>query len=221
MAKSTPRRTQSQRSASTKSRLLEAAFECVLELGYAGTSTVEICRRSGVSRGAMLHQYPSKEGLVVATVEFVLARRLAEFRAAYAGLSPRAGSETGAVDLLWRIFSGPTFYVWLELIVAARTRPTLHAATLRVAKEFSRTVREIHRDLFVSTDEDAPERQLNTKIVFAFLTGLAVDRIIPDEVEASALVEVFKARSAHPALAAAAVTAGVNAGGPYGHQADL
>ncbi len=216
MAKSTHRRTQSERSASTKGRLLEAAFECMLEMGYAGTSTVEICRRSGVSRGAMLHHYPSKEGLVVATVEFVLARRLAEFREAYAELTPQTNSETVAVDLLWRIFSGPTFYVWLELLVAARTQPTLYAVTLRVAKGFSRAVREIHRELFALPADDAPERQLDAKIVFAFLTGLAVDRIIPDEVEASALVEVFKARRAHPTIAAAAL-----AGGPLEHHADV
>jgi len=39
---------------------------------WAGTSTTEIVRRAGVSRGAQVHHYPSKEDLVIAAVEHLV-----------------------------------------------------------------------------------------------------------------------------------------------------
>ena len=64
------RRTQEERSAETKKRLLEATIDYLNELGYNKTGTVEIARRAGVSRGALVHHFPSKHDLIVATAEY-------------------------------------------------------------------------------------------------------------------------------------------------------
>src|SRR3954463_6789356 len=108
------RRTQAERSSTTRTRLLEAAGEGLNELGYAGTSTTVVGARAGVSRGGQLHHYPTKRELVLAAIEHVLARRLDEFRTAFA--RPRTRSSVDAVELVWSLTSGSTFYAWLELI---------------------------------------------------------------------------------------------------------
>ncbi|HWL49839.1 MAG TPA: helix-turn-helix domain-containing protein, partial [Acidimicrobiia bacterium] len=56
-------------------RLLEATVECLVELGWAGTTTTVVSERAGVSRGAQLHHFPSKQDLVVAAVEHLSERR--------------------------------------------------------------------------------------------------------------------------------------------------
>ena len=48
-------RLQEERSAETRGRLLDATVACLHEFGYAGTTTTEIARRAGVSRGAQVH----------------------------------------------------------------------------------------------------------------------------------------------------------------------
>ena len=68
------RRTQEERSAETRTRLLDAAIECLLKLGYAGTTTTEIATRAKVSRGAQLHHYPTKQELLTAAVEHLFER---------------------------------------------------------------------------------------------------------------------------------------------------
>jgi len=57
--------TQEERTRAMRARLLEATVELLVEKGYAGTSTTLVSERAGVSRGAQLHHFPSKQDLVV------------------------------------------------------------------------------------------------------------------------------------------------------------
>ncbi|WP_460868684.1 TetR/AcrR family transcriptional regulator [Rhodococcus aerolatus] len=118
------RRTQEERTAQTRHRLLEATLDCLVDDGYARTTTQAIAARAGLSRGAQLHHFPTKESLVVGAVEHLAQKRHAEMQAALTGAtSPAVG-----LELLADTFSGPLFLAALELWVAARTEPALRAA---------------------------------------------------------------------------------------------
>ncbi|MBY6410855.1 TetR/AcrR family transcriptional regulator [Rhodococcus sp. BP-252] len=125
-----PRRTQAERAAGTQAKLLDAAIDCLVELGFAKTSTQEIARRAGVSRGAQLHHFPTKEALVTAAVGHLVDKRLAEI------LATEPDPERG-LEVLSDAFSGPLFYAALELWVAARTDPALHAAMVPLERRVS------------------------------------------------------------------------------------
>src|SRR5580765_2376049 len=94
VALATVRRTQAERSAATRARLLDATIECVLDLGYARTTTIEIARRAGLSRGAQLHHFPTKIELVTAAIEHLFTRRHQEFLEAFDRLP--AGTDRAA-----------------------------------------------------------------------------------------------------------------------------
>src|SRR5438105_14934773 len=81
-----PRRTQEERSASTRARLLDATIFCLSELGYGRTTTTEIAERAGGARGAQLHHFPSKAELVTTAVEHPLEKRTEELRKCFASL---------------------------------------------------------------------------------------------------------------------------------------
>ena len=61
----TVRRSREQRTSDSRLRILDAAVACLVESGYAGTTTLTIQARAGVSRGRLLHHFPSKETLLV------------------------------------------------------------------------------------------------------------------------------------------------------------
>ena len=65
---------QQDRSRATQRRLLDATVDCLVEVGWAGTTTTLVAERAGVSRGAQLHHYPTKAALVVAAVEHLVER---------------------------------------------------------------------------------------------------------------------------------------------------
>ncbi|HWP66339.1 MAG TPA: TetR/AcrR family transcriptional regulator [Candidatus Limnocylindria bacterium] len=187
------RRTQAERSAATRAQLLDATLVCLQELGYARTTTTEIARRAGVSRGAQLHHFPTKVELVTQAVGRLFERRRAEFLAAIeqlpAGPSHRLDA---AIDLLWSMVKGPTFLAWLELAVAARTDAELAGPVTDLTHRFGLMVDETFRRLFPG-DPQNPFFDVAPRFAFALLDGLALERLhIPDDAAAERVVQLLK-----------------------------
>jgi AcrR family transcriptional regulator len=63
------RRTQAERSETTRAALMGAARRLFTEQGYTGTGREEIAAAAGVTRGALYHHFASKEALFRAVVE--------------------------------------------------------------------------------------------------------------------------------------------------------
>lgn len=68
-----PRRTQAERSSTTRRALLDAARDLFTEHGFIGTGREQIAARAGVTRGALYHHFASKEALFRAVVEEIEA----------------------------------------------------------------------------------------------------------------------------------------------------
>jgi AcrR family transcriptional regulator len=123
-----PPRTQAQRRDEMRRVLLDAAVDSLVEHGFAGTTTLEVQRRAGVSRGALLHHFPSKAELLVATIGHLVEMRARELKVRAAELPAGPARIDAVLDLLWECFSGSLFAVALELRTAARTDPELRRA---------------------------------------------------------------------------------------------
>lgn len=187
------RRTQAERSASTRTRLLEATLQCLDELGYARTSTPEIARRAGVSRGAQLHHFPTKAELVTNAVEHLFQRRHEDFLQAFAALPPGADPLESAIDILWGMVSGPTFHAWVEIAVASRTDPELHARVAELTQRFADMVDDTFRRLFGGAPGD-PFYAAAPAFAFALLDGLAMRRLVlGDDPSAAPVLGALKA----------------------------
>jgi AcrR family transcriptional regulator len=177
-------RVQEERSAETRRRLLDATVECLHEYGYVGTTTTEIARRAGVSRGAQLHHFHRKQDLVISALEHVFALRLEQFRQAAAELPAGLEARVNAlIDLLWPAFKGPAFYAWLELVVASRTDAALREAVRTASDNFAQGVHRVFAELFNLAD--APEF-VDDPIefaVFGLLESLALECALCDSEE--------------------------------------
>src|SRR6185295_3911219 len=101
---------QQDRSRATQQRLLAATIDCLVEHGWAGTTTTVIAERAGVSRGAQLHHYPTRAALVLAAVTHLTELRAGELRAEASNLSDDRGERLDQViDMLAAVFTGSLF----------------------------------------------------------------------------------------------------------------
>jgi AcrR family transcriptional regulator len=67
-----PRRsTQAERSARTRSALLESAARGLSRYGYGNLVLEEVAREAGYTRGALYHQFKDKEDLALAVIEWI------------------------------------------------------------------------------------------------------------------------------------------------------
>lgn len=123
--KSKTGRTQQERTALMRRRLLDATVECLVRYGYAGTTTTRITDLAGVTRGAQVHHFPTRADLVGAAIRHLAARRtelaFEEIDAVRAAPDPI----DAALDLMWAVHQGPLLYATIEMWVAARTDPEL------------------------------------------------------------------------------------------------
>src|SRR3954451_12030550 len=109
------RRTQAERRASTRAALLQATIDCLIELGYAGTTTNEVQQRAGVSRGALTHHFASKAELLLAAMDLLYDELSASVRAAIVDLPDGPARIRPAIELIWERYYGPLFMAAIEL----------------------------------------------------------------------------------------------------------
>jgi len=134
----------------TQTAILQAAVDCFFERGYANTTTEHISKRAGVSRGAMLHHFPSRFDLISATVSYLNQRRLEMF--AQEESAVQRGAEytrvEEGIDAYWRQLNTPVFIVFSELTIAARTDEELAQVITPALRSFEAAWYEAVKDIF-------------------------------------------------------------------------
>jgi AcrR family transcriptional regulator len=171
---------QQERSDATRARLMDATVECLVEHGWAGTTTTAVAQRAGVSRGAQLHHYPTRAELVIAAVQHLGAARFTEARERAARL-PTGPERTAAVlDMLARLHTGPLFRAMLELWVAARTDPGLRAVVVPLEAEVGRETHRLTVEL-LGADESVPGARAAIQQTLDLVRGLGVSALLSDD----------------------------------------
>lgn len=193
MPSKTERRTQQERTATTRALVIDATVASLVEIGYSGTTISRVQERAGIARGTLLHHFPTRADLLVAVVEDVAQRRL---HVLPEGASPGETGWEAAVDLVWRDLQSSNFLAVLELWVAARTDDTLRAALLPV----ERTVFEsVHRAVVAVAADDDPRVPTLVQFTIDLLTGSAMTKLLVDDSRSQELL-LDRWRRAIPAL---------------------
>src|SRR6187431_328106 len=115
------RETQSSRTEAMRLRLFNSAIEVLYNRGYAAASTTEILRRAKVSRGAMLHHFPTKVDLMLATASHILDLQTNWYRQQLAEIDDPRERFIGVTKIAWRALREPTGMALLEILMATRS----------------------------------------------------------------------------------------------------
>ena len=144
---------QAEKSALTRQAILEAAVRCFVKDGYANTTTAMIAAEAKVSRGAMMHHFPSRSAVMNAVVGYLHVRRLNEYRALMVDIDSPDQTLTRdairtSVESAWKYVNLPSFIAYQELLAAARTDDELAEAVAEVEHDFEREFLKTVRAVF-------------------------------------------------------------------------
>jgi AcrR family transcriptional regulator len=171
---------QEERTRAMRQRLLEATVDCLVDRGWSGTSTTLVSQRAGVSRGAQLHHFPTKQDLVLAAVEHVMATRGSDLVGAAVEL-PGGEQRTRAVlAMLAEHFTSKVFVAALELWVAARADPELHAAVVPLEQRVGRDIHRLTIELLRADEGVSGTREL-VQATLDLMRGLGLANTIADD----------------------------------------
>jgi AcrR family transcriptional regulator len=176
-----PRRTQAARRAGTRHSLLDATVASLVEAGWAGTTTTEVCRRAGVSQGALFKHFASKAELVAAAAEHLFANLVEEFEAALPAADATAEGAAAAVRQLWSVFQQPRLHAAFELYNAARTDAELARSLAPIAARHAANVRAHARKLFPAAAAARPDFDAVVAVVVSAMQGAAFGNLAGDD----------------------------------------
>jgi AcrR family transcriptional regulator len=168
------RRTQAQRSAETKARLLDATIASLVERGYAGTTTVAVCERAGVSHGSLLHHYRTRERLLGAALEALYARLREPVLAALHEMPEGEARVEALVELMWSAFGAPEFKAVVELWLAAANQPDVAWAVWPEARAFDDAIQPLAAQLFPEVAARLPDFPLYFSLLFQVMQGMGL-----------------------------------------------
>ncbi len=167
------RRSQAERSATTRDALLDATIACLVADGYANTTTSRVAERAGVSRGAHLHHFQTRQALLAAAMERLAERRGRELLAAAEDLPGGRERLPQGLDLLWASYANPLFQAALDLWSHARTDGELRERLVAVERRLDRQTLQISKRLFPDLAEK-PDFDRLIEMAVATIRGLAL-----------------------------------------------
>lgn len=175
-------RRQADRSRETRRKLMEATVECLVERGWAGTTTTVVAERAGVSRGAQLHHFRTRGELVAAAVEHLGAESVLDLKERAKQVNESSPKEqiAAVVELIADFYASDLFTAALELWVAARTDPELKTVVVPLEARLGRETHRLAVEL-LGADESEPGVRESVQLTLDLVRGLALANQLTDD----------------------------------------
>lgn len=164
------------RSAQMRQRLIDSAIACLSRLGYAATTTQVVMEEAGVSRGAMLHHFPTKVDLIIAVAEAAALHQNRFVRRRLGEIPPGLDRYMALTRATWEAICQPPALALLEIMLASRSDAALGERFPLIAQQLEAEQREgvwdLARELGIR-DREAVESMVRLHV--AAMRGLLIE----------------------------------------------
>lgn len=180
-----PRRTNAERSATTRGKLIQAAIDSLYEEGYSATTTISVAQRARVSRGAMLHQFPTRVEMLLAVAEYVVAEHSRLRRELLEPYGDGLKRFYAAADVTWAVSSRPSAIALLEIMMATRSDKDLRKGFAPFLKQWAQMRRAAAERMSVSLGiPDAVDKlEVLISLHQTVMRGLAIELMFAHDAE--------------------------------------
>ena len=180
-----------------RQRLIDAAIGCLYELGYAAMTTQVVTDRARVSRGAILHHFPTKVDLMVAVAQYAAQHQDRTIRKMLADTPAGMPVWLALTRASWEVATQPPAVALVEVMMATRADAALAERLPEVVQAFEgKQQADSWRMAQAAGVSDRPTVEAMVRLHRAALRGLAIELNLahnPQEVEASIrLLEHYK-----------------------------
>ena len=181
------RRTNAERSATARRKLVDAALETLCEQGYGATTTDLVARRAKLSRGAMLHHFRTRVDLMAAVVEHIMSEQSRLRRERVEAFPPGPQRFFEAAEISWQIQKQPATIALLEIILATRSDRALKKRLAPMVQQLGRLRMEAAERMMQNLQLDQKDAMVDLmRIHLATLRGLAIELMFtqaPEEID--------------------------------------
>ena len=173
------RRTQEERSAETRSKVIRAAAECLAELGFKGATMSAIAERAGVTWGAMQHHFGDKNAILDAVLESALAELeagLSDLDEVEPEIEKRVRAFIPKADALLR---GPGYRAFVEIqLNRARDEAREPRAEATWSEQVAGALARVWKRAFGDLGIAPRKLQAARRFSFMVLSGIAAETML-------------------------------------------
>lgn len=192
MKQNSARRSQSQRSDEMRKRLIKATIECLAEQGYSGTTLSGVVRQAGVSRGAQVHHFSSKNELIVAAARVLLANVYRQLGRVLLDIADEGNRLHSLVFAAWKlIFNHSTAVAYNELLIASRHDPILADQLRELTRDVTNSINGPINHYFERRRADSEHPVEMLRMMVIYFAGLGATNILLDEAEIHQHIELI------------------------------
>lgn len=185
---------QEQKSSKMRLMILEAALDCLAEHGYASTTHNLICQKAKVSRGALLHHYPTTQDLMVAVIDYAFYKHMKAFSQVVGRLTDIDRKDrNSAIAIDWQQCQSREMLVYMEMRSASRTNAELRAIFMPRARHHDLVWKEELLKVFPEWREDMRKLDLSRRLTRAIIEGMVMSREVSRDIEAEWTLLAFTA----------------------------
>jgi AcrR family transcriptional regulator len=177
----------------TYNRIVDAAVTLLIETGYSATNALRVQQHVGISRGALLHHFPTSEALSAAAVQRLVEMNIEAIQQELAAAAPDDDPVRRGVRVLHRASTRPSFATELELWAAARADAWLREALIDHERAALRRLLTAVDDLFGPELARRTGYQELVAMTVQLLRGLTVSASLGDRAHDEHLIEAWTA----------------------------
>jgi AcrR family transcriptional regulator len=180
-AKARPESWQAEKSQMTRTAILEATVQCLVQLGYAQTTTEKIASQAGLSRGAMTHHFKSRAMVFNAVARHIIEKRAEEYERLIAGIVVPPGTLPSekhmrqTMTVCHQYYASSTFVALHELLRGARTDKSLKRALTALEKSLDQKISDAMLKRFPYLAQVEETREMLMDLIMSSMQGVAVD----------------------------------------------
>ena len=187
---------QQRKSVQTRLAILESAVDCLEKHGYRRTTTQLIAEMAGISRGAMLHHYATKQDLIASVIDYTMFKRMEVFLAGVRALGDDERIEDVAgLEVYWNSLLTRELGAYLELMIAARTDAELAKIFVPKAQHYNQTELDEVVRAFPEWEAARDRYALAMDYCAASMQGLMLNNAIWDDEDRREMLRRFVAQT--------------------------
>ena len=168
------RRTQAERSEETRTRILKAAANLIRKRGYARFRTAEVAAEAGLSRGAQLHHFPTKDSLVVATLEYVFEQAQIVSRRRASSINQPRDLIEAVIEDAREFFFSEHFMVAIDIVLSTSTNQSVRKQILDISRKARRPVESAWAEALAANGVAGPLASDIVALTLSLVRGMAL-----------------------------------------------
>jgi AcrR family transcriptional regulator len=171
------RRSHAERTASTRSKIMDAVVDGIADVGFQRTTAAEIARRAGVTWGAVQHHFGGKDGILIAVLEDSFDRfalKLSDIATEGLPLEKRVDQ---FIDRAWEHFGSAHYRSMFEILLSYSGTEGPEPESLW-QEEMLQAWDRIWRGLFSDADLDRRSTVRLQYYTISVLSGLASTQML-------------------------------------------